>query len=255
MVDFSPGPKIRDLDSAALLTTQLSIIIDDHSRLIPLAFYALNANTEAFLHTLKETVLRRSVPVKLYTDQGKPFVCDHARLLCANLGIRLLHARPHHAWSKGMIERLIRTLQQQFQAELRLERESAGSLKELNDKLWHWGETQYHQTKHSATQETPKERYRRAIGTQLRKLPADVDVEPLFYTRVVRSVRKDGTVVLGKALYEVTLHLRELQVELRYDPFEKERMEVWHDKRFVKLATRVNLVLNSNTGQRPDYER
>ena len=254
MVDFSPGPKIRDLDSGALLTTQLSIIIDDHSRLIPFAFYALNANTEAFLHTLKEAIVRRSVPVKLYTDQGKPFVCDHARLVCANLGIRLLHARPYHAWSKGKIERLIRTLQQQFEAGLRLEGESAGSLKELNDKLWHWVETQYHQTKHSATQETPLERYRRAIGT-LRKLPADVDIEPLFYTRVVRSVRKDGTVVLGKTLYEVPLHLRGLQVELRYDPFEKERMEVWHDKRFVQLATRVNLVLNSNTGERADYER
>lgn len=254
MTDFSPGPKIRDLDSGTLLDTQLSIIVDDHSRLIPFAFYSLNANTEAFLHTLKEAVVRRGVPVKLYTDQGKPFVCDHARLVCANLGIRLLHARPYHAWSKGKIERLIQTVQQQFEAGLRLEGESAGSIKELNDKLWHWIESHYHQTKHSAIEEPPLERYRRAIST-LRQLPADVDIDPLFYTRVVRSVRKDGTVVLGKTLYEVPLHLRGLQVELRYDPFEKERMEVWHDKRFVKLARQVNLVLNSATGGDPDYER
>jgi transposase InsO family protein len=254
MIDFSPGPKIRDLESGALLATQLSIIVDDHSRLIPFAFYAPKANTEAFLHTLKEAVVRRGVPVKLYTDQGKPFVCDHARLVCANLGIRLLHARPYHAWSKGKVERLIQTIQRQFEAGLRLDGESAGSIKELNDKLWHWIETHYHQTKHSTIEETPLERYRRAIGT-LRQLPADVDIEPLFYTRAVRSVRKDGTVVLGKTLYEVPLHLRGLQVELRYDPFQKQRMEVWHDNRFVKLARQANLMLNSSTGGDLDYER
>ena len=254
MIDFSPGPKIRETATGALLATQLSILIDDHSRLIPFAFYCLSANTEAFLYTLKEAVVRRGVPVKLYTDQGKPFVCDHARMVCANLGIRLLHARPYHAWSKGKIERLIRTLQQQFEAGLRLEGESAGSIKELNDKLWHWVEAHYHQTKHSAIEETPLERYRRAIGT-LRQLPADVDIEPLFYTRTARTVRKDGTVVLGKTLYEVPLHLRGLRVELRYDPFEKTRMEVWHDKRFVRLANPANLLLNSATGERADYER
>lgn len=254
MIDFSPGPKIRETTTGALLATQLSILVDDHSRLIPFAFYCLNANTEAFLHTLKEAVVRRGVPVKLYTDQGKPFVCDHARMVCANLGIRLLHARPYHAWSKGKIERLIRTLQVQFEAGLRLEGESAGSLEELNAKLWHWIENDYHQTKHSAIGETPLERYRRAIGT-LRELPADVDIEPLFYTRVLRTVRKDGTVVSGKTLYEVPLHLRGLRVELRYDPFDKSHLEVWHDKRLAGLACRANLALNSTTGERADYER
>jgi len=32
-------------------------------------------------------------------DQGRPFVNHHARIVCANLGIRLLHAKPDHAWS------------------------------------------------------------------------------------------------------------------------------------------------------------
>jgi|GEM_PF-792710 len=37
-------------------------------------------------------------------DQGQPFVNHHARIVCANLGIRLLHANPYHAWSKGKVE-------------------------------------------------------------------------------------------------------------------------------------------------------
>jgi putative transposase len=137
---------------------------------------------------------------------------------------------------------------------LRLEGESAGSLPALNDKLWHWVETQYHQTRHSSTGETPLERYRRAIGT-LRQLPVAVELDPLFYTRAVRTVRKDGTVLLSNALYEVPLHLRGLRVELRDDSFRREHMEVWHDKKYVRLARPVNLVLNSELGGAPHYDR
>lgn len=252
MTDFSPGPKIRT-GEGALLATQLSVIIDDCSRLVTFAFYALKADTATFLHTLKEAVLRRGVPAKLYTDQGKPFVCGHARIVCANLGIRLLHARPYHAWSKGKVERIIRTIQQQFEASLRLEGESAGELDELNAKLWRWIECEYHQRIHSATRETPLDRYRRAIGS-LRELPADVKIEPLFFTRKIRTVRKDGTVLLESVLYETPLHLRGLRVELRYDPFDLDRIEIWHDNRLVKLARRVNRVLNSELGGQPNYE-
>jgi putative transposase len=246
MVDFSPGPKLRT-GSGAVLSTQLCVIIDDHSRLIAFGFYALKADTEAFLHALKEAVIRRGVPVKLYTDQGGPFICEHARWVCANLGIRLLHARPYHAWSKGKVERLIRTIQDQFEAALHLEGQSVQSLQALNSRFWQWVETAYHQARHSATVQTPLERYRQAIGT-LRQIPSEVDIEPLFYTRKTRTVRKDGTVVVDKVLYEVPLHLRGLQVELRYDPFALDRIEVWHDKRLVRLACRVNRIANSELG-------
>jgi len=94
MVDFSPGPRIRTEEEKAL-STQLCIIVDDCSRLIPFAAYYRNANTAAFLDTLRESVLRRGVPLKLYTDQGKPFVNQHAHIVCANLGVRL---RKHVAY-------------------------------------------------------------------------------------------------------------------------------------------------------------
>ena len=37
----------------------------------------------------------RGLPEKLYTDQGKIFTCSHLRVVCANLRIHLLHARPY----------------------------------------------------------------------------------------------------------------------------------------------------------------
>ncbi len=97
MVDFACGPTLRGADGK-VQSTWLCVIVDDHSRLIPYAAYYTNGDTAAFLDCLKQAVRRSGLPIKLYTDQGKPFVNHHARIVCANLGVRLLHAKPYHAW-------------------------------------------------------------------------------------------------------------------------------------------------------------
>jgi transposase InsO family protein len=103
MTDFSPGPYLQPSEGGKAVPTFLCVIIDDHSRLIAYAAYYLRADTQAFHQTLKQALRRRGLPAKLYTDQGKPFTNDHTRIVCANLGIRLLHAKPYHAWSKGKV--------------------------------------------------------------------------------------------------------------------------------------------------------
>ena len=253
MVDFSPGPRLRTQEGKAL-STHLSILVDDCSRLIPFAGYYPRANTEAFLDTLREAVLRRGVPLKLYTDQGKPFVNQHAHIVCANLGVRLLHAKPYHAWSKGKCERLILTIQRGFESTLRIEGNQAHSLEELNQKLSKWIQATYHQRVHSSTGTTPEARYHQDLP-QIRKLELDpFGVEHLFYTRKERTVRKDGTVRIDKKLYEVDLSLRALRVELRFNPFTLNRIEVWHQEAFKCLARPVNLQLNSETGGSQSYD-
>ncbi|MBT3297187.1 MAG: DDE-type integrase/transposase/recombinase [Verrucomicrobia bacterium] len=252
MVDFSPGPKLRT-EAGSVQSTQLCILVDDCSRLIPFAGYYPKADTKAFLNTLKEAVLRRGLPRKLYTDQGKPFVCHHAHVVCATLGIRLLHAKPYHAWSKGKCERLIQTIQNGFESTLRIEGNQAKSLDALNEKLSQWIQATYHQRVHSATQCTPEARYHRELA-HIRKLEIDASgVDCLFYTRKERTVRKDGTVRIDKKLYEVDLSLRALRVELRFDPFTLTRIEVYHRDAFVCLAKPVNLRLNSETGGSQSY--
>ena len=64
-------------------------------------------------------------------------------------------------------------------------------------------------------------------------------------TRTERVVRKDGTVTLGKKLFEVPLALRALAIELRYDPILFDPVEVWHKDTFQGLARRCDLHLNS----------
>ena len=53
----------------------------------------------------------------------------------------------------------------------------------------------------------------------MRHLDAGLELEPLFFTRIERTVRKDGTVRIDDILYEVDLSLRALEVQLRFDPY------------------------------------
>ncbi len=252
MVDFSPGPTLSVEGKA--LSTQLCVLVDDHSRLIPFAAYYPQANTEAFHHALKEAVLRRGLPRKLYTDNGKPFINSHTRLVCAQLGIRLLHCKPYHSWSKGKCERLIFSIQQGFETTLRLAGQAAHSLEQLNAKLSVWIQTVYHQRPHSSTGQSPEYRYQQAAKT-LRQWDEMIDIEPLFYVRLERTVRKNGTVRLERELYEVPLSLRALKVQLRLDPWRRTRIEVWYQNQFMGLAHKAPLHLNAETGGSQAYER
>lgn len=252
MVDFSPGPKLRV--NSKSLSVHLCVIIDDHSRLIPFAAYYPNADTRAFHDALKQAVQRRGVPDKLYTDLGGPFVNQHTGIVCANLGVRLLHAKPYAAWSKGKVERCIHTIQQGFESLLALPEHRADSLADLNRKLTRWIQETYHQRIHSSTGASPQARFAEA-ACKLRQLPPELNLEALFFTRLTRVVRKDGTVRIEGKLYEVDLSLRALKVELRFDPFALDRIEVYHRERACGLARRVDLHLNSQIEGSHHYER
>jgi putative transposase len=252
MTDFSPGPKLH-LGGKAV-ATHLCLILDDHSRLITAGAYYLSADSYAFHQTLKQAVQRRGLPYKLYTDQGKPFTNKHTQIICANLGIRLLHAKPYCAWSKGKVERCFYTLQQGFESALKLPGNGAQSLEELNQKLTHWIQTVYHLRPHSSTGVSPQVRFAQAAGT-LRHLETGLDWEALFFTRLERTVRKDGTVRIDGKLYEVDLSLRALEVQLRFDPYTMQRIEVYYRGKACGLARPVDLHLNSQLGNPRHYDR
>ena len=254
MSDFSPGPFLTMPGQKKGMGTQLCAIIDDHSRVVVHAAYYTAADTRSFHQSLKQAILRRGLPRKLYTDQGRPFTNDHTRVICANLGIRLLHAKPYHAWSKGKIERLFFTIQSDFEATLRLPGQAPASLAELNARLADWLQTIYHVRLHEGIGMSPNERFAQG-SRQVRALDPHLDLERLFYAQLLRVVRKDGTVRLENQLYEVDLALRGLEVRLRFDPWTFERVEVDYRGQSFGLARRVDRHLNSQIQGGYHYEK
>ena len=242
IVDFSPGPFLALPPKT--VATHLCVIIDDHSRLIPYAQYALAADTQALLRCLKEALRRRALPRKLYADNGGPFINNHLRIVCANLGIRLVHSKPGRPWSRGKVERMFRTLQQDFEAGLRLPGQAVGSLEELNGKLACWLQEVYHPRVHDGIGESPQERFARALPL-LRPLDPHLDLDRLFYTRIDRVVRKDGTVRIDNDLYELNLALRGLKVQLELDPWIKNPILVRYKGQDFGTARKANRHLNS----------
>ncbi len=247
MVDFSPGPFLALHPKT--VATHLCVIIDDHSRLIPYAAYALAADTQALLLCLKEALRRRGLPRKLYADNGGPFVNHHLRIVCANLGIRLIHSKVGRPWSRGKVERVFRTLQQDFEAGLRLPGQGVGSLDDLNGKLARWLQEIYHSRDHDGIGESPQERFARALPL-LRPLDPHLDLDRLCYTRIERVARKDGTVRIDNDLYEVNLALRGLKVQLELDPWVKHPILVRYKGQDFGAARKVDRHLNSQIGGR-----
>ena len=91
---------------------------------------------------------RRGMVRKLLLDNHASFSGYDLRLLCARLGIHLVHSRPYDAPSKGKIERLWRTLRGQLIDRLDLERVT--TIDEFNLRLWTWVEMEYHHQPHSS---------------------------------------------------------------------------------------------------------
>lgn len=252
MTDMMFGPSLK-LASGQVVHTRLFALLDDCSRLIPHAQYYDSEKLWCFLDCLRQGLARRGFPEKLYSDQGKIFTSYHLQIVCANLKVRLCHAKPFAAWSKGKIERWFRTLQQDFEARLVID--PAHTLDELNQRLWCWIEGEYHQRPHSALNgQTPAQRFaQRAL--HLRTADSDTDWEALFLSRAQRRVRLDATVSVQGHLWEVPVHLRGRIIELRFNPFDWRRVEIWHEDKYVALARRCDKRLNSKTYTDTDYDR
>jgi transposase InsO family protein len=95
MSDVMHGPSVTVAGKKR--KTYLIAFIDDGTRVVPYAAFALCETTAAFLPVLKEAVLRRGAPRRLFVDNGSVFRSHQLALVCAKLGVTLIHARPYHA--------------------------------------------------------------------------------------------------------------------------------------------------------------
>lgn len=252
MTDLMFGPTLK-LSTGTVVQSRLFALLDDCSRLVPHAQYYDSEKLCSFLDCFRQALARRGFPEKLYTDQGKIFTSYHLQVICANLQVRLCHAKPYAAWSRGKIERWFRTLQEDFEARLAID--PVHSLEELNERLWRWIEREYHQRPHSSLDgQSPAERFaQRAVN--LRTADPQTDWERLFLSRCQRRVRLDATISLEGSLWEVPVHLRGRLVEARFDPFAWRRVEIWLENKYVGLARRCDKQLNSKTYTDRDYDR
>src|SRR5262245_7457576 len=100
------------------------------------AAFALSENTTSFLPVLEQGLMRRGIPKRFYVDNGSAYRSHHLALVCARLGITLVHARPYSPQGKGKQERWFRTVRLQLCSTLGAS--DLESLDALNRRLWAW---------------------------------------------------------------------------------------------------------------------
>ncbi|HEX3471409.1 MAG TPA: helix-turn-helix domain-containing protein [Bryobacteraceae bacterium] len=218
-------------------------LIDDRSRLIPYLEGGFGETEQRFLAVLYQAMARRGIVRKLLLDNHASFSGYDLRLLCAKLGIHLVHSRPGDAPSKGKIERLWRTLRAQLIDRLDLERVT--TLDEFNLRLWTWVEMEYHHQPHSSLSgRTPLEVWE-SEADQIHWIEDHSQLEQHFYGEVERLVRNDSTVQWRGVFYEVPPYLRRQKVRLRYALLDSTRVSVLDGETEIPLR-RVQPVDNSH---------
>jgi len=215
MSDVMHGPSVT-VDGRTRRKTYLIAFLDDATRLVPQAAFALSENTATFLPVLRQAIDKRGLPQRLYVDNGANYRSQHLALVCAKLSIALIHARPYHPQGKGKIERFFKTLRAQLLT--RLTPEDTASLTALNRRLAAWIEGEYHHTPHRGLAGlTPLEQWAQT-GAGVRFPEPGLDLNELFLFEAKRKVQKDRTVSLHGVVYEVDAALVGETVILRFDP-------------------------------------
>jgi len=243
MSDVMHGPTVA-VPGRGRRKAYLIAFLDDATRVIPYCAFALSENTQAFLPVFKQALLRRGIAQRLYVDNGANFRSQQLALVCAKLGVALIHARPYQPQGKGKMERWFRTARAQFVA--RLTAADTVDLDTLNRRLWAWVEGEYHQAPHRGLDgQTPLDRWA-ATGAAVRLPGPHLDLDALFLFEAKRRVQRDRTISLNGTLFEVDAALVGQTVTLRYDPSvpPARGVEVWHDDHFVARATPLDAYAN-----------
>jgi transposase InsO family protein len=236
---IAPGSKLRK----AYLLSQ----IDCACRYLPHSYWALSEGDAEQEHGLKQAILKYGVPRAYYVDQGSAYTAGSLRLICADLGIHLLHTGRGDAAAKGAIERWHRTWRDEFEDELD---GRVLTLDELNELHWAWLGAEYHARKHDTTGRIPREHWLDQVQHML-PVPKGKNLDEVFLHRDKRTVRKDGTIRFRGRWLEVRPELVGKVIELRFDPNDPAALpRVFEDGHFVCDTVPLDRIRNATRPRR-----
>ena len=236
--DALVGPWLPDPERPGKVRrAHLFAFIDDHSRLVPYAEWFWEEALPRMERVLKLAILRRGLPGAIYVDNGLVYASTQFGAALATLGIRRLHSRPYSPQGRGKIERWFGDVRQEFLIEV--EASHVTTLDELNASFWAWLEVIYHRRTHSETGQSPLERYQQGLGQVKAADPVTLQKSLLWRER--RKVTRGATISLQGNSYAVDPQLIGRTIELRFDPFQLDQLEVWLDDKSLGTARVLRL--------------
>lgn len=241
MADFTEGPYLSEGKKKRKL--YLCGCIDDHSRVITGAQWFYRENSEAFALTLKKAFSIYGICDCLYTDNGRVFRTNYLHLICARLGIALIHSRPYDSPSRGKIERFFGTMKMKFISSINLA--AIKDIEELNNLFQTWLDKDYHRQMHHGIKARPLDRY--LGGTEKRKprMLSAHDLDIIFMKTINRTVNNDAIISIDTIDYEVPVRYIGKRIELRFPIDAPDKIWIYEKDTAVAVVRPVNLSLNA----------
>lgn len=186
-------------------------------------------------------VRRFGIPQRFYADNGAAYSSRHLKILCARSAIDLVHTPPYKPQGRGKVERIFRTVRDQFLCD------KYKSVKQINDafKLW---VSQYHETLHSSLECSPLQK-RLQVKNVCRILPPSTDIDALFRMERRCRVYNDSTIRFKKTRYEVPDCLPGSRVTIYYMPWDKTCIYYGNEMRKARI---IDLSANARRFDHPN---
>lgn len=239
LADFMHGPRLRD--GRRFKKAILHVIIDDATRYVVSARFYFKETVEVLITEMMVAVRRYGICQRFYTDNGPCYASSHLKIVCARLGIHLVHTPPYRPQGRGKIERFFRTVRDQFLSEQITDR-----IDDLNRDLNQYL-TEYHQRIHSSLKLSPLQK-RLSGQNACRKLPEVTDIRNLFCMQRRCRVYNDSTIRLNGRIFEVPDAVPGTSVEVFYLPWDLTWI-FYGDH--MKPARPVNKTRNANRFEHP----
>lgn len=212
--DTSHGPVIivNGQKRRAFLIT----FIDDASRLILHGEFFFQDNAVNMQAVFKKAISKYGIPKRVFVDNGGTYKNDQLRLICASLGIVLIHTKAYSPESKGKIERSFRTIKDNWMNGINWNNYT--DLDSLNTDFNKYLNEKYSNSIHSSIMMTPRERYIQDVD-KMKFIPME-ELDNHFLHRVSRKVNNDATINLNSLQFEVPAKYIGQRINIRYSPID-----------------------------------
>lgn len=243
MADFMHGPKL--FVGKKKVKVYLHIIIDDCTRYVVSGRFYTAESVESLILELMTATRRFGLVQRFYADNGAAYISRYLKVVCARLGIHLIHARPYRPQGKSKAERYIRKVRERF-----LPKYSFKTLDEINKAFVDFVEDD-HNRWHSSLKCTPMQK-RLSHQSACRQVPEVFDIEAMFRDERRCRVYNDGTIRLKKRRFEVPGCLPGSKVTVRFMPWDLSRVYYGED---MRLAKEVDLAANARRFDHPNFHK
>jgi len=249
--DTSVGPYI--IIDGVKYKTYIIMFIDDKSRLI-MGFDIFFNDTSINMQKVFKTAIKTyGKPKKLFVDNGGPYDNKQLSLICATLGIELIHAKPYTPEAKAKQERLFRTIKDGWMRST--DWNIFNTLDDVKISLNEFINKNYINKVHSSIKMTPNDRWHNEYDKV--QFLDESFIDESFLHRTFNKVRKDRTISFKNEYYEVPFKYIGQTIELRYDPNNLTEIYLYENNIKILNVFKVDKVSNSKSKRKNtiDYSK